>query len=188
MASKKALVLLSEGAEEMETVITVDVLRRGKIDTVLASVAEDNSMLIRCSRDVKIEADEILKEALSKGPYDVIVLPGGLKGAQNLASSNAVKEILSEQNARGGMIAAVCAAPTALKAHEIGKGKEITSYPAFKNELESYYSYSDKRVVVDGNLVTSQGPGTCFDFALKIVELLSDKNTADKIQEGLLHK
>ena len=188
MATKKALVLLSEGAEEMETVIIVDVLRRGKIDTILASVADDNSMVIKCSRDVKIEADAKLKDANAKGPYDVIVLPGGLKGAQNLASSNAVKEILSEQNARGGMIAAVCAAPTALKAHEIGKGKEITSYPAFKNELESYYNYSDKRVVVDGNLVTSQGPGTCFDFALKIVELLSDKNTADKIQEGLLHK
>ena len=188
MASKRALVLLSEGAEEMETVITVDVLRRGKIETTLASVSDDNCMVIKCSRDVKIKADGTLKEALSTGPYDAIVLPGGLKGAQNLASSLAVKEILSEQNARGGIIAAVCAAPTALKAHEIGKGKQITSYPAFKNELNGYYKYSDERVVVDGNLVSSQGPGTCFDFALKIVELLSDKDTADKIQEGLLHK
>ena len=188
MAAKKALVLLSEGAEEMETVIAVDVLRRGQIETTLASVSEDDCMVIKCSRDVKIQADATLKEAISKGPYDVIVLPGGLKGAQNLASSNAVKELLIEQNARGSLIAAVCAAPTALKAHEIGKGKSITSYPAFKNDLDGYYKYSDERVVVDGNLVTSQGPGTCFDFALKIVELLSDKETADKIQGGLLHK
>ena len=188
MATKKALVLIAEGAEEMETVIAVDVLRRGKIETTLASVSDDTGMVIKCSRDVKIQADATLKDAISKGPYDVIVLPGGLKGAQTLASSSAVKEALTEQNASGCLIAAVCAAPTALKAHEIGKGKAITSYPAFKKDLDGYYNYSDERVVVDGNLVTSQGPGTCFDFALKIVELLLDKDTADKIQEGLLHR
>ena len=183
--NKKALVLMAEGAEEMETVITVDVLRRAKIDTTLASV-ESSSTTITCSRGVKITADATIKDALSLGPYDVIVLPGGLKGAQTLASCTTVKEILLQQNLRGGIIAAVCAAPTALKAHEIGKGKVVTSYPAFKDALEGYYKYSEDRVVVDGNLVTSRGPGTCFEFSLKIVELLVDKSTADKIKEGLL--
>ena len=185
MSNKKALVLLAEGAEEMETVITVDVLRRGKVDTTLASV-EGISTTITCSRDVKITADATIKEALSLGPYDVVVLPGGLKGAQTLASSPTVKELLVQQEQRGGIIAAVCAAPTALKAHEIGKGKEVTSYPAFKDSLEGYYKYSEERVVVDGNLVTSRGPGTCFEFSLKLVEMLVDRNTADKIKEGLL--
>ena len=69
---------------------------------------------------------------------------------------------------------------------EIGKGKEVTSYPAFKDALEGYYKYSNERVVVDGNLVTSQGPGTCFDFSLKIVELLLDRDTADTIKKALL--
>lgn len=186
MANKKALVLLADGAEEMETVITVDVLRRGKVDTTLASVEEGTSTTITCSRDVKIVADATLKDALSKGPYDVVILPGGLKGAQTLASCTAVKELLVQQEQRGGIIAAVCAAPTALKAHEIGKGKKVTSYPAFKDALEGYYKYSEECVVVDGNLITSRGPGTCFEFALKIVELLVDRSTADKIKEGLL--
>ena len=186
MANKKALVLLAKGAEEMEAVITVDVLRRGKIETTLASVGEDASNIITCSRDIKIAADCSLKDALSKAPYDAIVLPGGLKGAQNLSASIMVKELLKQQEKRGGIIAAVCAAPTALKAHEIGKGKRVTSYPSFKDELASYYTYSEERVVVDGTLVTSRGPGTCFEFALKLVDLLADKSTAVKIKEGLL--
>ena len=183
---KTALVLLAEGAEEMEAVITVDVLRRGKVKTTLACVGENATNIITCSRDVKIAADTSLTDGFKNVPYDAVVLPGGLKGAQNLSASNIVKDILKEQEKRGGIIAAVCAAPIALKAHEIGKGKNITSYPSFKNALDGYYKYSEERVVVDGTLVTSRGPGTCFEFALKLVELLVDEGTAAKIQEGLL--
>ena len=186
MASKKALVLLAEGGEEMEAVIVVDVLRRGNIETILASVGQDATTTITCSRNVKIVADALLQDAVSKGPFDLIVLPGGLKGAQNLSSSSIVKQVLTQQQQQGGFIAAVCAAPTALKAHEIGKGKKVTSYPAFKDALNEYYNYSDESVVVDENLVTSRGPGTCFEFALKLVELIVDKNTANSIKEGLL--
>ena len=186
MANRKALVLLAKGAEEMETVITVDVLRRGKIPTTVASLDEDASRPVSCSRDVKVMADCSLKEAMAKGPYDAIVLPGGLKGAQNLAAAPAIKEILKKQEERGEIIAAICAAPIALKAHEICKGRKVTSYPSFKDQLVGYYDYCEDRVVVDGTLVTSRGPGTCFEFALKLVELLVDPNTAKKIHEGLL--
>ena len=187
MASKKALVLLADGAEEMEAVITIDVLRRAKIDTTVASVGnETNKNIIHCSRDVRIVADLSIGEASEKGPFDVVILPGGLKGAQNLGSSEAVKAILTQQYAAGRMIAAICAAPTALLAHGIAKGRTITSYPSFKDALKVDYNYSDNLVVVDGNIVTSQGPGTCFPFALKLVELLVDETTAKNIQDGLL--
>lgn len=93
---------------------------------------------------------------------------------------------MKKQEERGEIIAAICAAPIALKAHEICKGKKVASYPSFKDQLEGYYNYSEDRVVVDGTLVTSRGPGTCFEFALKLVELLVDPNTAKKIHEGLL--
>ena len=179
---------MADGAEEMEAVIVVDVLRRGKIDVTLAGLHDDISGPIICSRNLKIVADSSLKDAMDKRTYDAVILPGGLKGAENLAVSNNVKKLLMEQEQRGGVIAAICAAPTALQAHGIGKGKRVTSYPAFKGQLEGYYTYSEDYVVVDGQLVTSRGPGTAFEFALKLVEILVDVDTAENVCKGLLLK
>lgn len=119
MSGKKALVILSPGAEEMETVISVDVLRRAKISVTLAGIA--SSEPVTCSRDVRIVPDMSLEEAATKGPYDVIVLPGGLGGSKKLAESQRVKELLEAQEKSGQYIAAVCAAPSALLAHGIAK-------------------------------------------------------------------
>ena len=87
---------------------------------------------------------------------------------------------------QGKILAAVCAAPTAFQSHDIGKGKSVTSYPAFKEKLEGDYKYSEDRVVVDGNLVTSRGPGTCFEFGFKLAELLVDKEMADQLKSQTL--
>ncbi|KAG9482025.1 hypothetical protein GDO78_010974, partial [Eleutherodactylus coqui] len=99
MAAKRALVILAKGAEEMETVIPTDVMRR------------------------------------AGGPYDVIVLPGGNLGAQNLSESPSVKDILQEQDAKKGLIAAICAGPTALLAHGIGFGRSVTTHPLAKDKM-----------------------------------------------------
>lgn len=104
--------------------------------------------------------------------FDVVVLPGGLGGAKALADSKAVGEILQKQEKSGRICAAICAAPTAFLSHSIGLGKKITSYPAFKDQLTGKYTYLDENVVVDGNIVTSRGPGTAFDFGLKLSEIL----------------
>uniref|UniRef100_A0AC11DXM6 Parkinsonism associated deglycase n=1 Tax=Ovis aries TaxID=9940 RepID=A0AC11DXM6_SHEEP len=133
MASKRALVILAKGAEEMETVIPVDVMRRAGIKVTVAGLAGKDP--VQCSRDVVICPDASLEDARKEGPYDVVVLPGGNLGAQNLSESAAVKEILKEQEKRKGLIAAICAGPTALLAHEIGFGSKVTTHPLAKDKM-----------------------------------------------------
>ena len=116
---KKALVILAPGAEEMETVISTDVMRRGKINVTVAGL--DSADPVECSRNVRILPDMSLDEAIKKGPYDVVVLPGGLGGSKRLAESEKVKQVLTSQEADGGFVAAVCAAPSALLSHGIAK-------------------------------------------------------------------
>ena len=122
-AEKKALVILSPGAEEMETVISTDVLRRAKINVILAGL--DSGDPVECSRNVRIVPDMSLDEAASKGPFDVVVLPGGLGGSKRLAASDKVKQVLQSQEAAGNIVAAVCAAPSALLAHGIAKVRAV---------------------------------------------------------------
>lgn len=107
----------------------------------------------------------------------------------NLKSAK-LGEYLKKQEASGRMCAAICAAPTAFKQHGIGHGKTITSYPSVAEKFKgtSYKYVEDKTVVVDGNIVTSRGPGTTFDFGLKLVELLVDKKTSDEIKAAMLVK
>lgn len=183
----KALVILSEGAEEMETVISVDVLRRAGIEVTVAGLAGTDAVV--CSRNVKIVPDAALAEAKSQGPYDVIVCPGGAKGAQNLAESSDVGSILQEQEKAGRFVAAVCAAPIALASHKIGTGKTVTSHPSVKDKITAAgYQYSEERVVQDGKLITSRGPGTTFEFALKIVEALEGAEKASSLVPPMLLK
>lgn len=189
MTAKKVLVILAPGAEEMETVISVDVLRRGGLEVVLAGLNGEDPVL--CSRNIKICPDTSLAEARARGPYDCILLPGGGQGAEALGASKEVGEMLEEQDREGRMVAAVCAAPTALASHKIGVGRNVTSYPApaFKEKLESAgYKYMDDNavVVVDKNIVTSQGPGTSFDFALEIVQILVSQEKSDEVRKAML--
>lgn len=184
---KTAAVLLAEGAEEMETVISVDVLRRGGIDVKLVGVQGSEAVL--CSRNVKIVPDTTLAEASKSAPYDVVVLPGGANGAKNLAASAEVRNLLETQVKNNKLVAAVCAAPIALVSHNIKPGSTVTSHPSVKGKMEEGgYKYSEDRVVTDGKLITSRGPGTTFEFALKIVETLEGKEKADSLVQPMLLK
>jgi len=155
--SKTAVILLADGAEEMEAVIAADVLRRGGVDVTLAAVGKASAKEpVICSRKVSLLADATLDEVKHKS-FDAVVLPGGGPGAKTLCNDADVGAMLLAQEKAGRLLAAICAAPTALKAHGVAKGKKITSYPAFKCELEGEFAYQEDRVVVDGNLVTSRG-------------------------------
>lgn len=188
MASKRALIILAKGAEEIETVVPVDIMRRAGITVTVAGLAGKDP--VQCSRDVMICPDTSLEDARKQGPYDVVVLPGGNLGAQNLSESALVKEVLKEQESRKGLIAAICAGPTVLMAHEIGFGSKITSHPLTKDKVVnvSRYTYSENRVERDGQILTSRGPGTSFEFALAIVEALSGKDVADQVKMPLILK
>ncbi|KAH8313158.1 hypothetical protein KR067_001276 [Drosophila pandora] len=183
--SKSALIILAPGAEEMEFIIAADVLRRAGIKVTVAGLG-DSTEPVKCSRDILIVPDTSLSKVASE-KFDVVVLPGGLGGSNAMGDSSAVGELLKNQEASGGLIAAICAAPTVLAKHGIASGKSLTSYPSMKAQLVDKYSYvDDKNVVQDGNLITSRGPGTAYNFALKISEELAGKEKAQEVAKGLL--
>ncbi len=177
--TKRVLVPLAEGFEEIEAVTIVDVLRRAEIEVVTASLAARE---VKASRRTVIVADTTL-EATNVADFDAIVLPGGMPGAKHLRESEAVLRRLREAAAAGKLVAAICAAPTALEAAGLLAGRRATSYPG--HALPSA-TYVEQRVVQDENLVTSRGPGTAFDFALKLVELLQGPEVATKTRAALL--
>ncbi|XP_030041951.1 Parkinson disease protein 7 [Microcaecilia unicolor] len=188
MAGKRALVILAKGAEEMETVIPTDIMRRAGIKVTVAGLTGKDP--VQCSRDVVICPDTSLEEAKKEGPYDVVVLPGGNLGAQNLSESPAVKDVLKDQESSKRLIAAICAGPTALLAHGICFGSKVTTHPLAKEKMMhgDHYKYSENLVEKDGNLITSRGPGTSFLFGLTIVETLLGKEVADQVKAPLVLK
>jgi len=182
--SKTACVILAPGAEEMEFVISVDVLRRAGITVTVAGLTGKEP--IKCSRDVMIVPDSSL-ESVVDCPFDALVLPGGLGGSNAMSESKLVGCMLKKQQCEERVVAAMCAAPMALLMHEIFYGKLLTSYPSFKEKLSSKYIYvDDEKVVHDGLLITSRGPGTAFDFALKIAEVLVGPIKAKEVAKGML--
>lgn len=177
-----ALLLLAEGAEEMEAVISIDVLRRGQIDVTVAGI--DGSQPVRCSRGVVITPDVALDAV--EGVFDIIVLPGGAEGAKRLAQSEKVGELLREQEQSGRWVGAICAAPIAFPAHGVFRDRQLTSHPSVKSMLESWGQYSEHSVVADRNLITSRGPGTAFAFALRIVGTLADAQRMVQVRAPMM--
>lgn len=184
MSQKKVLVLIAAGSEEMETVITVDVLRRASVEVTLAGV--HGSEPVKCSRSIVIVPDTSL--ALTTELYDAIVLPGGLDGAQTFADSAEVGKALKAHESAGKIVAAICAAPIAFKAHKIALGAKITSHPSKAADLKDSFTYVEDRVVQDGQIVTSRAPGTAFEFALTLAKILVGDAKVAEISPGMLLK
>ncbi|KAG8184149.1 hypothetical protein JTE90_010191 [Oedothorax gibbosus] len=182
--SKTALVIIAEGSEEIESIVTADVLRRAGVKVTVAGLQGSDPE--KCSRDVVILPDVSFQDAL-KQTYDAVILPGGLGGAESFAKSPLVKDILQAQEKNGGLIAAICAAPIALKSHSIATGKKLTCHPCKQAELSTgEYTYLEDRVVVDGNLITSRGPGTAMEFALSVVKYLVGEEKANSLAGPML--
>ncbi|KAH8290509.1 hypothetical protein KR054_003716 [Drosophila jambulina] len=182
---KSSFIILAPGAEEMEFTISADVLRRAKINVTVAGLSDCEP--VKCSRGVVVVPDTSLEQAVAQGSYDAVVLPGGLAGNKALMNSQAVGDLLRCQESKGGLIAAICAAPTTLGKHGIALGKSLTSHPDMKPQLVDKYCYIDDQIVFqDGNILTSRGPGTTFDFALKITEQLVGTEVAQKVAKEML--
>lgn len=173
-----ALVLLAEGAEEMETTITVDVLRRAEVATTVAGVEGRDA--VRCSRAVRLVPDVGVDEV--RGGFDVLALPGGRGGAERLAASPTVGELLRGQWRAGRLVAAICAAPSALVEHGIAPGAAMTCHPSVHEVVAAHGQHRDEPVVEDGPLITSQGPGTAFEFALAVVARLRGPEAANALR------
>ena len=181
--SKRALITIADGVEEIETVTLLDVLRRAEIEVVLASI--ETRRMINCAHGTRLTADTMLVDVLAQD-FDLIVLPGGMPGAQRLADHQPLAERVRQQAGEGKMFAAICAAPAlALQAYGVLKQRRMTCYPAFSERL-SGCTFVDQPVVVDGNCITSQGPGTALEFALTLVEQLMGKSVRASVASDML--
>jgi protein DJ-1 len=178
----RVLVLLAEGAEEMEATIAIDVLRRAGVEVVVAGV--DGPGPVTCSRGVRLVPDVALSDA--RGEFDMVVLPGGGGGTQRLCASRDVGRILRAQEQAGRPIAAICAAPSALAHWGVAKGRAMTSHPSVRDAVAAHGRYREESVVRDGELITSRGPGTAFAFALALVERLAGEAKAKAVAAPMM--
>jgi len=181
---KKVLVLLAEGFEEIEAVTSIDILRRAGLDVTVAGVG---NVIVKGSRDIVLKTD--IEIGSYKGSPDVLVLPGGMPGVKNLSLSKKVNELIDKVYKNGKIIAAICAAPAyVLAPKDILKGRKATCYPDCRDMMEGKTKFVDEKVVVDRNIITSKGPGTAFDFALKLVEKLAGKSVKEKVRKKILYE
>ncbi len=177
--SKTVLVPIANDTEELEAVAIIDTLRRAGAEVTVASVGLDG-LQITASRGVKLVADKQLEECRAQ-TYDLIALPGGMPGAEHLRDSELLTRMLKEQAQSGRWYAAICAAPVVvLQPHGLLTGKKATCHPGRAKDLQDPGT-ANSRVVVDGNCITSQGPGTAVEFAVKLVEQLYGKEKAQAV-------
>jgi 4-methyl-5(b-hydroxyethyl)-thiazole monophosphate biosynthesis len=142
-------------------------------------------LIVTCSRGVKLCADKHIIHCTNED-WDLIACPGGMPGAAHLRDSPELKELLMNQNNSGKYIAAICAAPAIVfSSHGLLKGKTATCYPGPKL-IAMMENRSNDRVVVDGNVITSQGPGTSLEFSLKLVEILFGVGKATELSKEML--
>ena len=183
---KKAIIFMADGMEMCECLLTVDILRRAGVDVITASVMDGK--VVTSSHRVRIEADVMASEADYEAA-DILILPGGRVGTENLAASEIVLEQCAKFAADSNKcVAAVCAAPSVLSGLGLLDGRRATCHPDFAEKVQAGSSINDdsadvaplvelthEGVTVDGNIITGQGLGATMDFALKIAETLTDK-------------
>ncbi|MEN4768526.1 protein deglycase YajL [Duffyella gerundensis] len=185
--SVNVLVCLAHGSEETEAVTTIDLLVRGGIKVTTASVESDGSLEITCSRGVRLLADAPLV-AVADGEFDAIILPGGLRGAETFRDSPLLIETVRHFHQSGRIVATICAATgTVLIPHALFPVGNMTGFPDLKETIPET-QWMERRVVWDRrvNLLTSQGPGTAMDFALKLIDLLVGKEMAQEVAAQLV--
>ena len=179
-ADTRVLVPLAEGAEELEAVTIIDLLRRAGFTVVVAGLKPGP---VRCARGTVIVPDRTL-DAIQGGEFQLVVLPGGLPGADHLRDDPRILALLRDQARSGGMIGAVCAAPKALAHAGLLDGVRATAYPGALDE--SGVTATGAAVEIDGQIVTGRGPGVAMDFALTRIEQLAGPEVRAQVEGPLL--
>jgi len=177
----RVAVILADGFEEVEAMAIIDVLRRAEIETVVAGLHDGP---ITSARRVRVLADTVI-DAVKPDDFDMIVLPGGQPGSDNLNKDARVKDLIQRFSRKGKLTGAICAAPIVLASAGVLEGKHVTAFPSYKEKLGKAV-YEEKPVVIDGNVFTSRGPGTALAFGLAIVERLAGVERAEKIRNAML--
>jgi 4-methyl-5(b-hydroxyethyl)-thiazole monophosphate biosynthesis len=179
----RVLVPLVDGFEEIEFSTIVDILRRAGLEVITAGPREGT---IDGAHGVKVIADTLI-DKVSPDNFDVIVLPGGYPGFVNLGKDERVLWLVREMHGKNKYVAAICGAPSVLTKAGLLEGKKATIHPGVKDMLTGA-KHVDERVVVDGRIITSQGPGTAMEFSMKLVEVLVGKRKVAQINETVLAK
>ncbi|KAH8101830.1 DJ-1 [Cristinia sonorae] len=190
--TKKALILIADGTEDMEFTITYDTLVRAGVQCTSAYVssvgtesatndAYQATPYATCSRGIRIVPDTVFSpQAATPETYDLLVIPGGAKGAETISTNSPVQHLVREYIEAGKYVGMICAGSLAALTSNLPK-QPLTSHPSVQSQLESDFTYSNDPVVVSGKLVTSRGPGTTFPFALTLVELLCGKEKRTEV-------
>ena len=177
------LVPLAQGCEELEAVTITDLLTRAGIEVVTAGLDEQP---VVASRGLKILPQTSIEKIADK-MFDMVVLPGGLPGANHLRDNQTLQNILINHAKNDRYLAAICAAPKALLQAGVLKNKTITSYPGALQELDLQGAViSGNALEIDGKVITSRGPGTAMDFSLALIELLVGKSKKEEVEQGLV--
>lgn len=180
----KVLLPMAAGCEELEAVTLINIFRRAGFRVVTAGL-EDQLTAVKCARGTVIIPDAPLGQAMA-AEYDLLVLPGGQPGTNNLLKDERIIGLVREMKQKNRFVAAICAAPMVLARAGILEGRSATSYPGCLDNMEGQgIKYLDDPVVVDGKIITSRGPGTAMDFALKLVEILAGAETRRRVEGGL---
>jgi len=177
------LVPLAQGCEELEAVTVIDLLRRAGVEVVSAGLDDQP---VRASRGTVLVPDTDLDNALLHD-YDMIVLPGGLPGADHLNDDPRIIDILKKMAAEDCYTAAICAAPKVLADAGLLKNRNATAYPGVLDAMTAQgITQQASAVVCDGKIITSRGPGTAMDFALVLIEKLLGNDKRDEVEAGLV--
>jgi len=174
------LVPLAQGCEELEAVTIIDLLRRAGLAVVVAGLEEGT---VTASRGVMLLPETTLAEVLDQD-FDMVVLPGGLGGAQRLEADQRIAALLRRMAEQGRYVAAICAAPRVLAGAGLLDHREATAYPGILDGQEAIKT-SSAAVVRDGTFITSRGPGTAMDFALILIEILCGRDQRDTVEAAL---
>jgi len=178
----RVLIPLAQGCEELEAVTIIDLLRRAEIEVITASL--DNAP-VKCARGTVIIADTNLGEIINDS-FDLMVLPGGLPGADNLNADSRIHQLITRLADEGKHIGAICAAPKVLFENGILNGKKATAYPGSLDAMDtSRLSLNNEAIQIDGKVITSRGPGTAMDFALMLIEILLGKDARNQVETPL---
>lgn len=179
---RSALVLLAAGFEEIEALTAVDVLRRGGVRVTTAAVGR--SLSVRGAHGVTVTADAFFDDVANRA-FDALVLPGGGEGTDRLKASPSVLARVRRQSEEGGLLCAICAAPTVLAAAGVlGPDAHVTCYPSCEEGLA--LPSAGVPVVADGNVITGQAPGASLLFALVVLKHLTGEDTAYRVADGLV--
>ena len=178
-----ALVFLAPGFEEIEAITVIDILRRAEIDTLVAGLTTNP---IVASRQTRHLADVHLADVDPAREFEILILPGGVEGAKNLAASPRVRDWLIRQRQRGGWIAAICAGPTVLAAHGcLDPDSHLICHPTVQAEFTAGQVQVGRRVVVKNKLITSLAAGSALEFAYEIVLQLRGPEAVNKVEQGV---